>query len=525
MITRNVDPGADASGDGTTSNLTSGDNTHAYDSFDAAAVAHLGGTLTDDVIIVCRSTTGAVDEVTGNGTSFDPTQAGYTVTLDFREDYRRTTHPTGDYQHSIKAQGDGVFLATGDGTAILKSIIDHDLYSIAYTRPILYTSRSDVAATDILENFTAILETRGYSNISTTVTLIGPYTETYAAHTARNCACYVEGRAANTQNAYAPSSNVTNVYAWNNTYVGGQVALGSNQEIGNNIVSGAAFIGTAGTNRGGNRSEDSSSPDAAGTAQTFSFYDKDNGDFRLKTYDTGAKEQGIDISSYTNAPTTDMLGTSRPQGSNWDSGVNEADPVTVDTAPASIKDADTSFAFTTTGFGTVTGATITNGSHSVACTGLAGSSGSYTADAPDVSGLSADTTGAPFTSEWWDGAELEVTDGTYTGQFQISWDAKTGWTVRDVAEIVYTGQGSIAENFTGGYPVQHDQIYGPSGISVAGDLTYVADSTITTDTGIVYFDQSDSKNKPFTLLFATSGRSVLNSVIRSVLRDVSKPVI
>jgi len=57
------------------------------------------------------------------------------------------------------------------------------------------------------------------------------------------------------------------------------------------------------------------------TSQTFTFTDSANDDFSLTSSDSGARENGTSISG---SFTDDIIGTSRPQGTNWDIGAFEA---------------------------------------------------------------------------------------------------------------------------------------------------------------------------------------------------------
>ena len=497
-----VDPSS-VGGDGTTEGLTGA--TAAYASLEAGRAARATGTLTAALTFICNDSVGGIkDTMIGTGPYFSLTQSGFLITLDLRSGYTLEVTYNGDYQSALRLGGESGWLITGDGTGSIIGVYDHTTYTIGFTRPVIFMDRVGSAGTEIIENVEVKTKTIGDTPLANNSTIIGDVGSVSASRTIRNVVQWHDGIVSANPTLGDSGAGAVIVYMWNCIFAYGEFKTRATHEYGNVIVVGDRWDSSLfGTSRGGNKSEDATGIDVGGRGANISFYDTVNGDFRIKTYDVGAKEQGVDLSAFTNPPTTDMFGTARPQGASWDAGIHEADPVTIATAPASIQDGDTAFAFTTTGFGTVSGVSITNGTFSVACTGLAGTSGSYTANAPVVSGLSADALGAPFTTAWWDGAELEVTDGTYTGQFQITWDPKTGWSVRDMAEIIYTGSGSIVENFTGS-PAQYDQMYGPSTISVAGDMTYVADASVTSDTGMIYFDQSDGYNKLFTLEFASS---------------------
>jgi len=97
----------------------------------------------------------------------------------------------------------------------------------------------------------------------------------------------------------------------------------------NNIASGAGdtdyFIdNSSGTfNHNGNISSDSSSPDASYQSKTVVFEDAGSDDYRLDATDTEALDSGADLSAVGVALQVDIVGTARPQNSDWDIGAFE----------------------------------------------------------------------------------------------------------------------------------------------------------------------------------------------------------
>lgn len=76
---------------------------------------------------------------------------------------------------------------------------------------------------------------------------------------------------------------------------------------------------------GNNITADATSPDAAYRNITPTYEDAGAGDYRLASSDTGAIDEGDDLSADGDAINTDALGTARGAGSGWDIGFFEYD--------------------------------------------------------------------------------------------------------------------------------------------------------------------------------------------------------
>lgn len=95
----------------------------------------------------------------------------------------------------------------------------------------------------------------------------------------------------------------------------------------NNIMEGAgsdfADVSISVTSCGNNITADTSGPDAAYHSITPTYEDAGSGDYRLASGDTGAIDEGDDLSADADAINTDALGTAR--GATWDIGFFEYD--------------------------------------------------------------------------------------------------------------------------------------------------------------------------------------------------------
>ena len=153
-----------------------------------------------------------------------------------------------------------------------------------------------------------------------------------------------------------------NLYCYNNTAIDCDTGFSfRDNNAGSNIVVKNCFADNSGTadfardSTNGTFSVDysASSDTTANTwggtgnriSQTFTYEDSANDDFRITSSDAGAREYGTSLSADANYPISDdIIGTSRPQGSNWDIGFFEvAAGVTATltgTATASITESD-----------------------------------------------------------------------------------------------------------------------------------------------------------------------------------------
>jgi len=184
-----------------------------------------------------------------------------------------------------------------------------------------------------------------------------------------------------------------------------------------------------------------------------------------------------------------------------------------------VTDASTGNTFSVSGFGSdITSITLKDDvatTHTTTGTIQSGTGdGPYTWGMPHVAAYSADTLGTPFDSAYW-GHTAEVGDGTDTGAITIVVNEKSGWTSVDVSATPSALEGSVFFGWTGA-PIQYDQVYYPT----ANNTSVDADGILTTDqlTGsisMVYFDQGDSKWKPFSIIISTvTGTVGLGAVIK-----------
>jgi len=184
-----------------------------------------------------------------------------------------------------------------------------------------------------------------------------------------------------------------------------------------------------------------------------------------------------------------------------------------------VTDASTGNTFSVSGFGSdITSITLKDDvatTHTASGTIQSGTGdGPYTWDMPNITSYGTDTLGTPFDSAYW-GHTAEVTDGTDTGAITIVVNEKSGWNSVDVSATPNTASGSVFFGWTG-TPAQYDQVYYPT----ANNTSVDADGILTTDqlTGsitMVYFDQSDSKWKPFSIIISVlSGSIGLGRVIK-----------
>lgn len=121
------------------------------------------------------------------------------------------------------------------------------------------------------------------------------------------------------------------VYIYNSTFA--TLRQGIDRDGGTVIVknvltkcNGADFVGTFDAASTNNASADATAPGSNNRInQTFTFVDEAGDDYSIASGDAGAKDFGVDLSGDANLPvTTDIIGTTRPQGSAFDIGAFEA---------------------------------------------------------------------------------------------------------------------------------------------------------------------------------------------------------
>lgn len=177
-----------------------------------------------------------------------------------------------------------------------------------------------------------------------------------------------------------------------------------------------------------------------------------------------------------------------------------------------IIDAETGNQFSVSNFGSdINSLTIANGSHSISPTVLTGTGdGPYTFDMPNVAGYSADTLGIPFDTASWGSKVVTVGDGTDTATSTTVVNPQSGWAVVEVASAATT-EGSVFYGWTG-TPADTDQVYYPMANSTAVSATGILTTNQTTGTiGMVFFDTTDSKWKPFNVVLSeTTGTAEAN---------------
>lgn len=167
-----------------------------------------------------------------------------------------------------------------------------------------------------------------------------------------------------------------------------------------------------------------------------------------------------------------------------------------------LADASTGNALVVTGFAgnitTVTVEDIISANQISLTSSLSGSGDSYTVSMPDVAAYSSDTLGTAFGTEYWTHI-VTASDGTDTDTITAVISPKSGWDVVDVNAAVTT-EGSVFFGWTG-TPQAYDQVYYPTASNTAVSPTGI----LTTDVeagaiDMVYFDQTDSKWKPFDVI-------------------------
>ena len=496
----------------------------------SAAIAAIPSTLNDNYTIQCIATTGVIDNVTGAGLTCNKIPAGFSITFDFRVGYELRHYVTADYQYTLRIKSTGVVNITGDGNGLLTIWYDFGTYPVTQTNPHIFFESNASSASHIVEKVKIRVVAKSYPTIANYSGVCGCGTTAVTSFTVRNIQAWFEGRVTTgtSQLIFDAGTNTTNAYIYNNTFSGGDVTPRASWHYGNNIISnGGRWLASAGVSLGGNKSEDTSSPDVAGRGQVFSFYSLTSHNFNLKTYDVGAKNQGVDLTGQTNAPTTDMYGTIRPLGASWDAGAHETYASTITSIAATLLDGSIGNSITVSSFtNPLSSLTIKSNSFSLICTNLTSLGGGiYTFDIPSIHQIIVNTLGVPFSSFYWNEIEIEAYDGLTYAQYRITFSPASGYSVVDISDVIDTGNGSVFYGWTG-TPARYDQIMCTS----ANNTIITADGLLTTDSIVnfycFYFDQTDHYWKPFQIT-VTSGintssniKSIFSSCISSVITKI-----
>jgi hypothetical protein len=189
----------------------------------------------------------------------------------------------------------------------------------------------------------------------------------------------------------------------------------------------------------------------------------------------GAGSVLTDTSSNANNGTLVDFPSDNSQWILYDDGTVALEITSVDTDDT-ITDGQQDISIPTTGFTSpITTINLKVGDEKIALSGLTRDVDTYTADLMDVTALTSDTVGLPFSSTTYQN-EIEVTDGTDTAVINITRNPKAGWVVIDVVDGVNT-EGSTFENRVGGAPSNASQILYPT----ANGTSITATGIITTD--------------------------------------------
>jgi len=187
-------------------------------------------------------------------------------------------------------------------------------------------------------------------------------------------------------------------------------------------------------------------------------------------------------------------------------------------------DGQTGFSIATAGFANdITTVNLKVGTDRVALTNLSGTGDSYTADLMDVTALTSDTVGLPFSSATYQN-EIEVTDGTDTAVINITRNPKAGWEVVETLNAVVT-EGSGAETRPEGAPSDLSQIYYPTAQNTAFAPTFI----VTSDADIVegkLWDVDTSTWEAFTITFVSGdGNLYVKPIVRFITRNIVQSVV
>lgn len=146
-----------------------------------------------------------------------------------------------------------------------------------------------------------------------------------------------------------------------------------------------------------------------------------------------------------------------------------------------LTDGQTGNTLTTTEADPVTVVKLKNGSSELTGINLAGGSGSYTFDLPDISQITANTPACFFPSATHPNVVLEINNGV--DDIPVTYNKKAGWAVVDISNPQYA-KGYLFEDFTPGSVSNGCQVYH----STANGTTVDDDGEINTDQTSGYLD-------------------------------------